>query len=251
MPFTPAHPAIILPLIRLRYFSATGLIVGSMSPDFEYFFKMSVDSLHSHSREGLLYFNLPVTLVLSLIFHQFVKTNLIQNLPLFFQKRLQEMLQFRFLPYLRSKWGIFLYSSLIGAASHLFWDSFTHNNRFFTRLFSSVYQSSSVQFDGISYPLFYALQQVSTAIGMTVVLLYIFLKKPVECCDLITPKISYWLTVLGVAIVVLRLRFFIHPSDYNLGNVVVSSITGLLIGIIICGFINFKNEAHYEKSLNG
>ena len=56
MPFTPAHPAIVLPLIRSRYFSATGLIIGSLSPDFEYFFKMSVDSIYSHSKGGIILF---------------------------------------------------------------------------------------------------------------------------------------------------------------------------------------------------
>ena len=83
MPFTPAHPAIVLPFLKLRYFSATGLVVGCMTPDFEYFFKMSVDAIHSHSTAGLFYFDLPVTLILSVVFHQFVKSNFIQNLPLY------------------------------------------------------------------------------------------------------------------------------------------------------------------------
>ena len=129
-----------LPLIRWRYFSATGLIVGSLSPDFEYFFKMSVDSIHSHSRLGLFYFDLPVTIVLAILFHQLVKVNLIGNLPAFLQKRFQDTLHFNFLKYLKNNWWIFLYSAIIGAGSHLFWDSFTHNNRFFSRQFSTIYQ---------------------------------------------------------------------------------------------------------------
>ena len=251
MPFTPAHPAIILPLIRWRYFSATGLIVGSLSPDFEYFFKMSVDSIHSHSRLGLLYFDLPVTIVLAILFHQLVKVNLIGNLPAFLQKRFQDTLHFNFLKYLKNNWWIFLYSAIIGAGSHLFWDSFTHNNRFFSRQFSDIYQSISVSFDGVNYPFFYVLQQISTTIGLTIVVLYIAFKKPVQYRELTVPKISYWLLVFAIAIVVLRLRFFYDVSAYNLGNVVVSSITGLLIGVVCCGFINFKNSIHYEKSLNG
>ena len=251
MPFTPAHPAIILPLIRWRYFSATGLIVGSLSPDFEYFFKMSVDSIHSHSRPGLFYFDLPVTIVLAILFHQLVKVNLIGNLPVFLQKRFQDTLHFNFLKYLKHNWWIFLYSALIGAGSHLFWDSFTHNNRFFSRQFSMIYKQMSVPFDGVNYPFFYVLQQISTTVGLIIVTLYIVFKKPVQYRELMRPKISYWLLVFAIGIVVLRLRFFYHVSDYNLGNVVVSSITGLLIGVVCCGFINFKNSIHYEKSLNG
>lgn len=251
MPFTPAHPAIVLPLIRSRYFSATGLIVGSLSPDFEYFFKMSVDSIYSHSKTGLLYFDLPVTLLLALLFHQLVKTNLIGNLPLILQKRFQDAVHFNFLQYLKKNWWIFLYSSLIGAGSHIFWDSFTHNNRFFSRKFSSIYEHTSVPFDGVNYPLFYVLQHISTFVGLTIVALYIILKKPSQDRELLAPKISYWILVFAIAIVVLRVRFFYHVADYNLGNVVVSSITGLLIGVVCCGFINFKNSIHYQKSLNG
>ena len=251
MPFTPAHSAIMLPFIRSRYFSATGLIIGSLSPDFEYFFKMSVNGIHSHTKAGLLYFDLPVTLLLSLLFHQVVKSNFIGNLPPFLQKRFQDTLQFNFVNYLKSNWGIFLFSVLLGAASHIFWDSFTHNNRFFVRQFSTFYAAHYVPFDGANYPLWYVLQQISTAVGLFAVGLYIILKKPVQEGEIMAPKISYWLLVLGIAIVVLRIRFFIQFSDYDLGNVVVSSITGLMIGVVCCGFINFKNNILYQKSLNG
>jgi len=250
MPFTPAHPAIILPFIKSRYFSATGLIIGSLSPDFEYFFKMSVSGIHSHTKAGLFYFDLPVTILLSLIFHQIVKKNLIGNSPAFLQKRFQETLNLNFFNYLKNNWWIFMASAIVGAASHIFWDSFTHNNRFFVRQFSSIYQRVSVPFDGANYPLFYVLQQVSTALGLLVVSIYIVTKKPSSKNDLTSPRIIYWVLVFALAAMVLRLRFFIRPSDYDLGNVVVSSITGLLIGVVCCGFINFKNSIHYQ-SLNG
>jgi hypothetical protein len=250
MPFTPAHPAIILPFVKSRYFSATGLIIGSLSPDFEYFFKMSVSGMHSHTKAGLFYFDLPVTILLALIFHQIVKKNFIGNLPVFLQRRFQETLHLNFLNYLKNNWWTFMVSALIGATSHIFWDSFTHNNRFFVRQFSSIYQSVSVPFDGANYPLFYVLQQVSTAVGLLIVSIYILAKSPSYKSELISPRILYWILVFAIAVIVLRLRFFIRTSDYDLGNVVVSSITGLLIGVVCCGFINFKNSIHYQ-SLNG
>jgi hypothetical protein len=251
MPFTPAHPAIILPFIRSRYFSATGLIIGSMSPDFEYFFKMSVNSAYSHSIAGLFYFDLPVTIMLALLFHQVAKNNLISNLPIFFQRRFQDTWHFNFLNYLKRHWWIFLISALVGAASHIFWDSFTHNNRFFVRQFSSIYQSISVPFQGANYPLFYVLQQISTTVGGAIMLIYIFAKKPQPLQQLVTPKIIYWISVIAIATLVLRIRFLISPADYDLGNVVVSSISGLLIALVCCGFINFKNSIHYQRSLHG
>jgi hypothetical protein len=251
MPFTPGHPAIILPLIRSRYFSATGLIIGSMSPDFEYFFRMSVMGVHGHTKAGLFYFDVPVTVILALLFHLVVKVNLISNLPPFFQRRFQQTLSLNFLSYLKNHWAIFLMSAAIGAGSHIFWDSFTHNNRFFVRLFSDVYDSTYIAYNGANYPLFYVLQQISTVVGLSVVTVYILLKKPVGGFGPGVPRIGYWLLVFAIAVAVLRLRFYIHPFDYTLGNVVVSGITGLMMGVIFCGFINFRNTVPYQKSVNG
>src|SRR5690606_6477678 len=122
MPFTPGHAAIVLPFIRLRWLSATGLIIGSFSPDFEYFFKMSVSSNYSHTRAGLFYFDVPVTIFLAFLFHLVVKKNLIFNLPPFLQRKFHDTLQLDFMQYARSNWFVLILSSLGGAASHLFWD---------------------------------------------------------------------------------------------------------------------------------
>ena len=251
MPFTPGHPAIILPFVRSRFVSATGLVIGSMSPDFEYFFRMSVMGIHGHTKAGLFYFDIPVTAFLALVFHLIVKKNLIGNLPGFLQRRFQDTLNLDFLAYLRAHWGIFLLSAMMGAASHILWDSFTHDNRFFVRLFSQVYDNTYVLFRGANYPLFYVLQQISTAIGLGVVGLYIVFKEPLHMAKISIPRIGYWLLVIVIALIILRLRFFIQPFDYHLGNVVVSAITGIMIGTVICGFINFRNAPHYSESLDG
>ena len=240
MPFTPAHPAIILPFIRSRYFSATGLVVGSLSPDFEYFFKMSVSSEHSHTIAGLFYFDLPVTVFLSCIFHFAIKKNLIHNLPLFFQKRFQQLLDFDFLKYLKDHRWIFVISAFVGAGSHIFWDSFTHNNSFFVRTLP-FYEGTHIPFEGVKYPLFYALQQISTAVGLTIVGIYIFTLKPAQTRYTSIPKFLYWFVLAIMAFIIVQVRFAIHPSDYDLGNSVVSWISGLLLASFCCGFINFKN----------
>ena len=98
MPFTPAHPAIVLPFLKIKpeRVSATALVIGSIAPDFEYFFKMSVSGQHSHTLLGILYFDIPVTIGLAFLFHGVVKRNLIANLPAFFQYRFQPILQLEF-----------------------------------------------------------------------------------------------------------------------------------------------------------
>lgn len=240
MPVTPAHPALILPFIRSRYFSATGLIMGSVSPDFEYFFKMSVSSAYSHTLGGLIYFDLPVTVFISCLFHLVIKRNFIYNMPVFFQKRWLKVLHFDFLKYLRDHWWVFVISALLGAASHIFWDSFTHNNTYFVRTLP-FYKGTYVPFQGVKYPLFYALQQISSAVGSSAVVIFLCFMKPSETEINRVPRILYWFLCMLIATIIVCIRFFIAPSDYDLGNFVVSSISALLIAFLCCGFINFKN----------
>lgn len=241
MPFTAAHPAIILPFSRFRYMSATALIAGSVAPDFEYFFKLSVESYYSHTLPGLLYFDIPVAAFLSVIFHQLVKKNLINNLPPFLQRRFQHTLNLDFIQYLKQHAGVFAISILIGAISHLFWDSFTHNGGYFANRLSHYYSQIHIPFDGVRYPFFYALQQISTAVGLFVVVLFCIFQKP-SAAPVSRVNLFYWVMFIFITAVTIVMRFTIHPSDYELGNLVVTTVSGMMLALVVNGFINFNNH---------
>ncbi len=83
MPFTFSHPAIILPLRYLpkSWFSITALAIGSLTPDFEYFLRMKVKSDYSHTISGMFWFDMPVALLLTFLFHNLARNFLFQNLP--------------------------------------------------------------------------------------------------------------------------------------------------------------------------
>lgn len=240
MPFTPAHPAIVLPFLNWRKLSATALVIGSISPDFEYFFKLSVDSTHSHTVGGIFYFDLPVVIILSLAFHLLVKQNLFANLPVFFQQRFYDTRSFEFITYLRKYPIQFIASAIIGAASHLFWDSFTHNDGYFARNLW-FYKGTAIPFDGVNYPLFYALQHISTIVGLISVACYIYFRERQQHAVITRPSVVYWLVLVFIAAVVVMIRFTIYPYDYNLGNVVVSSISGLCFALIVNGIFRFRS----------
>ncbi|SHH80022.1 protein of unknown function [Chryseolinea serpens] len=244
MPFTPAHPALVLPLIRWRYVSATALIIGSMAPDFEYFFKMSVNGSYGHTLWGVFYFDLPITFLLAWLFHAVVKRNAIHNLPRFLQRKFQDTLALDFMTYLKSHAAIFIASALVGTASHLLWDNFTHNDGYFAGIIPA-YKTVFFPYDGVKYPLFYALQNISSGVGLTIVLVYLLVKKPTDntATTLYIPRIDYWALLAVITMAVVALRFWIKPSDYHLGNAVVSVVSGLLVALVLCGWINFKNTA--------
>jgi len=244
MPFTPAHTALVLPFLRQRWFSATGLIIGSIAPDFEYFLKMSVNGVHGHTLPGIFYFDLPVSVALAFLFHECVKQNFINNLPAFLQQWLAPLKALRFRDYMRTHWFVFLLSAAFGSLSHIFWDSFTHEDGLFVQLLP-VYDDTVVPFEGVRYPLFYALQHISTFAGLFIVIFYI-LRMPSLETRVVSPAIGYWLLIALVVAAVLVFRFYWLPETFKLGNIVVSSITACCIALIVAGTIRFSPS----KSIN-
>src|SRR5437879_1707184 len=114
MPFTAAHPAAVLALIRaprLRL-DATCLVIGSMAPDFEYFFRGRLESTFSHTVTGALLFDLPATLLLSLAFHALVKWPALLVLPERIAKRVVAIALER----RRTKPSLALIASLVASA---------------------------------------------------------------------------------------------------------------------------------------
>src|SRR3954471_24024851 len=89
MPFTFSHAAAILPfrLFAKHKTSLTGLVAGSMAPDFEYFIKMKGYSEFGHSWSGIIWFCIPVSICASFIYHYLVRDAFIYNLPVFIRKR--------------------------------------------------------------------------------------------------------------------------------------------------------------------
>ena len=132
MPFTFSHPALVIPLLRRRqripWLSATGLITGSVAPDFEKFFRLQLASGHSHTLASIFYFSLPVSVALAFVFHLLVRRPLVAHLPKGLQRRVVSYQEFDWPHYFRQHYGGVLLSMVLGAASHLFWDMFTHPN---------------------------------------------------------------------------------------------------------------------------
>jgi hypothetical protein len=239
MPFTPAHPAVVLPFLKLnpRYVSGTALVFGSVAPDFEYFFKLSVDSIYSHTVAGLFWFDLPVVFLLSWVFHSVVKYNLVDNLPSFLRSRFLFLKDISFIASLKRYPVAFTVSALAGAGSHIFWDSFTHANGFFVKELP-FYDGRYIPLDGVNYPFWYAMQHLSTFIGLLLICIYIaFMPAATVKPDSKNRKLYYWGLVAGTAVVITVLRFIIRQADYNLGNLVVTGISGICVGLVLGGFL--------------
>jgi len=241
MPFTFSHPAIILPLRYLpkSWFSLTALIIGSLTPDFEYFIRMKVKSDYSHTLSGIFWFDLPLALLLTFIFHNIVRNHLFLNLPLLIKSRILIFTDFNWNIYFKNNWIIVLISLLIGIISHIFWDSFTHNHGYFVNQIDAFRNTLSIF--GTEIPIWKIAQHGSTFIGSIIILIF-FLKLPQDFNYKISVEKLYWNALFLFTSAILFIRFIANPKALNIGNFIVSLISSILISITILPLIiKFKS----------
>lgn len=231
MPFTFSHPAIVLPFGK--WFCLSALIVGSMIPDFEYFMRMKIHSQYSHTLLGVLWFDLPLGLMVLFVFHLVVKKPLIENLPGFAQKRLSRLKKDEWMRYFKANWKLVVISILLGAYSHLFWDAFTHKDAFFVKLF---------ELNGFigdtKIPISKFLQHFSTFFGAFIIALYFF-KLSADDIEYVKPRISFWLKVIFITclILVVRIQIGLNPAQYG-------HLTASIIGV---GMLSLSAVCLLEK----
>jgi hypothetical protein len=235
MPFTFSHPAIVLPFLKIRHASVSmsGLIIGSMTPDFEYFIQMKLSGRYSHSLEGMFFFDLPVACILALIFHMVVKKPFIDNLPGYFSSRLSELRNFDFMSYLRQYFLFFLICLLIGIALHIVWDSFTHANSYFVDRIPFL--STPIFIDGMAHlPLFRYLQHGSTIIGAGFIIASFHRQRTVERTN--KPFIKFWTILFVVAVAAFTIRASFGFEYF--GDIVTVVISSGIIGLIVSSIFN-------------
>ncbi|MGN9784045.1 DUF4184 family protein [Nonomuraea sp. ZG12] len=165
MPFTPSHIAAVLPLIsspRLRRFADPwALAIGAMVPDLPIFLPILPDYSDWHSWQGVVTVDLASVLILLVLFHGLFRDPLLSLLPPALAGRAAT---------LRPSWSHLARSlpaivagALIGAASHVLWDSFTHSTAA-----AEWGHWLGVMIFGV-LPVFRLLQYVSSAVGLALV----------------------------------------------------------------------------------
>jgi hypothetical protein len=166
MPFTPTHVLAVVPIAAVSRgalpFSA--LVIGSMIPDFPRFSPLSPAPDTTHSATGLLSACLPLGLTCYLLFQSLMKRPLMALMPRAIQGRCATLSG----PYVGPTPKALLLASLaivVGAATHLLWDSFTHRGRWGTRLFPRL-NETAVTMWGHPIPGYQLLQDGSTFIGL-------------------------------------------------------------------------------------
>ncbi|HLY68581.1 MAG TPA: DUF4184 family protein [Puia sp.] len=242
MPFTFSHPALILPLQKYfgKWFSLTGLMVGSMVPDFEYFLQLRTRRSFSHAIPGVFYFDLPLAFLLTFIFHGIVRNSLFNNLPDFFKRRFIRYVTFNWPKYFKVHWFIIFLSIMIGIASHLLWDGFTHIHGYFVH--KIPFLQKNVMIRDFQIPYYRIFQHASSILGGFIVLIAIY-RLPQQKIESTKINLTYWLFIALMSGVFLALEFGMGIHQLIAWHMVVSIMSGAMLGSILFPLFNRINNA--------
>lgn len=253
MPFTFSHPAIILPFAKLEkgWVSITGLIIGSIVPDFEYFMRMDTKSSHGHALGGFFYFDFPLCILLCFVFHNLVRNSLIKNLPVGLQKRFIKFSFFEWNAFFLKNWNLVVLSIFIGIGSHFLLDSFTNREGFFANLIPFLKR----QFIYNGRPLFFyqILYNLLSILGLLIIA-YAIWKMPVHRRFRPTEPSAFYWTIIGLITIVGYFFFLDWKTDDfmrdlyvpHFPNFLIIAIGSFFIGLFVASLL-FVNKGRNKR----
>lgn len=160
MPFTVSHAAAVLPLRRFDQLPLTALMVGSMAPDFGYFFSYEVSRPLTHSFSGLLIFDLPMGLLVWLFYVAMLEKATITLLSDRWHTRFAHTDAITPTLIVRASIAI-----VLGAFTHVLWDSFTHRGTFVTDAIPFLLSPTP----GFAWlPIYHLLHALSSVVGLAI-----------------------------------------------------------------------------------
>lgn len=166
MPYPIAHPAAVIPLARLmgRFAVPSALVIGSVVPDLWYVVP-GAERWHSHVVPALLWFCLPLGLLVYAAFHLLLKQPLLALLPPATAARAAACAT-QGLPAVPR--AAVMLSLLAGASTHLAWDALTHASSTSSWLLPALDQIF-VRIGRYSMNGYQVLQHSSTILGTAIV----------------------------------------------------------------------------------
>jgi hypothetical protein len=167
MPWTLAHPAGVLPFRGLSgpgRLSFGALFIGSMSPAFVYYIGRFDLATFTHAPLGVLVVCLPAGLLV-LALARWLRDPIVLILP---QPHREALLATRpaLSHFTLRSLSLAAASVLLGATTHVLWDSFTHEGRFFVNHIEFLSAPVFAALDR-EFRVFNVVQHASTALGVT------------------------------------------------------------------------------------
>lgn len=242
MPFTFAHPAIVLPFIYVprKWISMTALIIGSIMPDAEAYLRMYSEKEITHSWTGFFLFGLPFGLLLTFVFHNIVRNPLINNLPGFLYQRFSRFTKFNWNKRFINHWPVIILSLIIGGASHFVWDSFSHFDGWFINKYPRL--KGNIYFFGGMLEIPFLIQYVNSFVGVTLIVIFVAALPRAKESKSSVHSTKFWISVLTTAILIFLVRTIYVPKNTR-DDILIGITSSLVYALVLIAFVFPKRQS--------
>ncbi|SFN66997.1 protein of unknown function [Algoriphagus ornithinivorans] len=236
MPFTFSHSAAVLPGVSKKRFSQTGLILGSIVPDLEFYFSLRLDENIGHKMIGIFLLDFPLAFLLAFIFHQWVKIPLMNSSPLWIQERVQSYSQLDWKSYFHTNsWKVIL-SIFLGIGTHLFLDAFTHVDGFMVNLIPAL--AADLHFASIQIPVYDFLQISLSVIGLVLVAIaFLNLKRIPASPERPELAQEFWALTSMISLIIILIRWSLSPEFTSFWDGFVMLVGAMFYAIFLSSLI--------------
>lgn len=224
MPLTISHPLAIVPIWHLskKRLDLPALFLGSMIPDLSYYIALRPDGSYGHTLEGVFFQGLPAAFGLLWIFGYIM----LQPLRALSPNGLGPILPASYSLKHPRRWLNVALCILIGAASHVFLDSFTHNGWYFVKRWPVL----QIEF---GLPVYKFLQYGGGVLGLVgLVWLSIRAQRNAPKVSNVlsrTARTAGWSLIFAGIIAVTSLAYG-HLPEINIHRILVQSLIGITAG---------------------
>jgi hypothetical protein len=240
----------------------SALVMGCFVPDFPYFLSLAPRMFYGHTFPGMFVLDLPLALVVLWLFHGFLKQPKLMFLPGGFRRRLRTSVdRFAFWP--SERFSLIVLSILIGIATHLVWDAFTHRTSWIYENWELLRRPFELPIVG-EMEMYKLLEYASSAFGLAVVAIWVGhwygttkpsaapVIEPVDAAQRRTLVVALpTLALLGGALRAYHadgLHLQIRPLVHFTADTLISAITYFLLGLLVCGVMFRRHRAVYVRA---
>jgi hypothetical protein len=255
MPFTVSHAAAALPVnVLVRRLPLAALMVGSMAPDFAFFVPFAPYRSSTHSIAGLFWFCLPAGLAVWFVFVRWMERPTMALLPDAWREKLTPTG-----PFTPRLLGLASIAIVLGAITHLIWDSFTHSHTWATSALPTLRERQAALGGA---PLYHLLQVGSSVFGLAALAMWLLnlRNRPLPASPFDWTRAAAVIThstrALAVAGLVIAstataFGYYAMYSEFNSGirifNFMIGTMTGFALAWLVIAFwIAAKLRRHEE-----
>lgn len=167
VPFTLSHAAAAIPF-RRTLLVPSAVIAGCFAPDFEYFLRFAPRGGYGHTLSGMFLLDLPLAFIGLWLFYNYAREPLVESMPAGVQQRLAPgpgSLSIQSF----SRFTLVAFSILIGSATHILWDWFTHPRYWLYEHWEFLRRTATVPILG-QQQYCHILQYISSVVGILLIL---------------------------------------------------------------------------------